>query len=432
MSGAVDQFLRTILKSGLLDYKRLKATLRTVPPNRREQPKQVAELLVEAKLLTPYQSHKLLQGVTLGLRLGNHAIQVPIGRGGMGTVYLARDERNGQLVAIKVLAPKRAREGERHLQRFQREMAISQKLLHPNVARTLEVGVHRGVHYIVMEYIPGQTLSRLVQSQGALSVPRAARLFAEIAAALEHAHQQGLIHRDIKPSNFMVTPDDHVKLLDLGLAMMEGEEVEDAEVVGGKGYIVGSVEYIAPEQTRDPTQIDARADLYAMGCALYFTVTGKVPFGGTTSKEKIHAHRHLEPEPVQLRNPAVPDAFARVIHKLMAKDPNQRPPSASAVRQEMLAWADSSAPPIVDLEASAAQQARAALQDTNFAPGDTLNEFNFATSSRDEVIDSGLFDHFFEEEERRQRLLWWLVIGASTFAGLVFVILMIVLLVSRS
>ncbi len=426
MSAEVDRFLRSVLKSELLPREPLQEALRDLPKVGRDDPKTVADHLVAKNLLTPYQAHKLLLGVSLGLVLGNYRIQAPIGRGGMGTVYLAKDSRTLQPAAIKVLSSKRAREGERHLQRFQREMDLSQRLRHPNVARTLEVGVEHGVHYIALEYIPGQTLSRLVHSQGLLSAARAARLFAEVAAALEHAHAQGIIHRDVKPSNIMVTPDDRIKLLDVGLALLVGEEVEDTEVVGGKGYVVGSLDYIAPEQTRDPTQIDARADLYALGGALYFALTGKPPAVGTNSKEKIHAHRHLEPEPIQRRNPQVPDPFARYVHRLLSKNPDHRPSSATEVRQAMLAWADKA--PVRLPEPDLGVYEAKAWQPESSA-GDTLGEVFQAKADPGEPWEP--FDAFDQEQWRRDRILWWSVVGASSAAALVLVISILVLIFKR-
>src|SRR5439155_512107 len=119
-----------------------------------------------------------------------------------------------------------------------------------------------------------------------------------IATALDHAHGEGVIHRDLKPSNVMITPNDHAKVLDLGLAMMHGEVVEDAMVVGGQGYIVGSMDYIAPEQTLDAAKVDGRCDLYALGCTLYFALSGRAPFPGGTSREKIQRHRSARPTPI--------------------------------------------------------------------------------------------------------------------------------------
>ncbi len=163
------------------------------------------------------------------------------------------------------------------------------------MCRTFETGEHDGVLFIAMEYIPGRTLGRLVVDEGRPSLPRAARLLAEVATGLAHAHAQGLIHRDLKPSNIMVTPHDHVKLLDLGLALVEGESTDDPTVVGGRGYVVGTVDYMAPEQTFDATNVDARSDLYALGCTVYFTLSGKPPFPGGSRQEKLERHRSAAP-----------------------------------------------------------------------------------------------------------------------------------------
>jgi serine/threonine protein kinase len=293
---AVDDFLRNVLKSGLLKRDELQNTLRTLPLDKREDVTAISDHLVAAHKLTRFQLHKILQGITVGLVLGPYHLLVPLGRGGMGTVYLARDSRSQEYVALKILPPKLARTKERLLARFQREMEVSQKVKHPHLARALDVGIFQNIHYIAMEFIPGRTLYRLVASDGPLAVPRTAHLFAEVASALAQAHRQGVIHRDLKPSNLMVTPHDHAKVLDLGLAFTEGEEVEDREVVGGKGYIVGSIDYMAPEQTRDPTNIDARADLYALGGCMYFALTGSPLFPEGTVYEKVRAHRHETPK----------------------------------------------------------------------------------------------------------------------------------------
>jgi hypothetical protein len=336
---AVDDFLKTVLRSGLLDREQLQQALRGVPLDQRDNPDLLAGHLVRAGKLTHFQSRKLLQGTALGLVLGPFHVLAPIGKGGMGTVYLARDRRSEQLLALKVLPPKRAREEERLLARFRREMEMCQRVAHPNIAWTCEVGLCQGVYYIAMEFIPGRSLSRVVAAEGPLPVSRAARLLAEVAAALDHAHHQGIIHRDIKPSNIMVTPNDHAKLLDLGLAMVRGESGGDREVVGGQGYIIGTMDYLSPEQAEDPTKIDQRSDLYSLGCTLYYAVTGQPPFPGGTAAEKIQKHKTEAPTPVPQLNPDVPPAFIGLLRKLMAKKAGQRPDSAAAVREELLTWA---------------------------------------------------------------------------------------------
>src|SRR5438105_1967898 len=197
---SVDCFLKNVLRSGVLDREQLRGALRDVPLDLRQNPEAVADHLVEAGKLSRFQAGKLLRGMAVGLVLGPFHVLAPIGRGGMGTVYLARDSRSDQLVALKVLPPKRAREEERLLTRFRREMEMCRRVAHPHLAWTYEVGVCQGVYYIALEYIPGKSLYRLINDAGPLEAPRAARLFAEVASALDHAHNQGLIHRDLKPS----------------------------------------------------------------------------------------------------------------------------------------------------------------------------------------------------------------------------------------
>jgi serine/threonine protein kinase len=335
----VEDFLKAVLRSGLLERRQLKDAVRALSAEQRQDLQAVADHLVRTGKLSRYQARKLLRGVALGLVLGPFQVLAPIGRGGMGTVYLARDGRNGQLVALKVLRPDHARKEERMLARFRREMELSQRVAHPHLAWTYEVGRWQNVHYIAMEYVPGKTLSRLVLKEGPLSVARAARLFAEVATALEHAHGQGLVHRDMKPSNIMVTPHNHAKVLDLGLAMIQGERSAEISVLGGEGYIVGSMDYISPEQTADPTKVDRRADIYSLGCTLYFALAGYPPFPGGSNRDKIHKHRTQLPPSLLMVRPDLPPDFVRIVERMMAKNPDRRFPTAAAVEVALRLWA---------------------------------------------------------------------------------------------
>lgn len=322
-----------------MDRQQLRQAVRDVPPHQRHDAEAVADHLVETGQLSRFQASKLLRGMAVGLVLGPFHVLAPIGKGGMGTVYLARDSRSQALVALKVLSPKRAREEERLLARFRREMEMCQRVAHPLLAWTYDVGVCQGVYYIAMEYIPGKNLYRLVTEEGPLAVPRAARLFAEVAAALDHAHNQGLIHRDLKPSNIIVTPHGHAKVLDLGLALVQGEVPTEREIIGGRGYVVGTMDYIAPEQTEDAAKVDPRSDIYSLGCTLYFALTGQPPFPGGTALEKIQRHRTEDPVPIPQLNPAVPPAFIGLLRKMMARDPEQRFATAAEVQEKLLPWA---------------------------------------------------------------------------------------------
>lgn len=433
MSAEVDAFVRTVLRSGLLGREQLQTTLRTVPLDARADPRRVAEHLVQHGQLTRFQAQKLLQGITVGLVIGPYQLQAILGRGGMGNVYLARDTRSGAHVALKVLPPKRARSEVRQLARFLREKDLAQKVTHPHLALTLEAGEANGIHYIAMEYIPGQTLYRLVMKDGPLPAARAAHLFAEVALGLAAAHERGLIHRDVKPSNIMVTPHGHAKVLDLGLAYMSGEEVEDVEVVGGKGYVVGSIDYMAPEQTRDATAIDARADIYALGCCLYFALTGKPPFPTGDLRQKVLAQRQQPPEPVRSRNAAVPEAFAQVVHRMLAKSPDDRYPSAAILAQELQRWASVPiARPVETTGDSVFRKAVAELADTapvtEFAD-DTIDAMIFRVEPETPGAVVGPIDSLFPQPDPMQRHLWWLVVAIGIVwgcaGGVVFIALFI-------
>jgi eukaryotic-like serine/threonine-protein kinase len=345
-----DRFLQMVARSGLILPDELRRIADAVPREIRSDAQNLADQLVEDKHLTPFQAAKLLKGTWLGLVLGPYHVLAPLGRGGMGSVYLVRNTRviaNAEgdkpaipaLVALKVMSPKRAKEEDRMLARFLREMEMCQRVSHPHVTRTFEAGDIQGVYYIAMEYIRGTSLTQVVRDGGPLPVPRAARYFAEVAAGLTHAHEKGIIHRDLKPSNLMVTPNGHAKILDLGLALAVDEELpEDKTIVGGQGYIVGTMDYIAPEQVDDPTDVDFRADLYALGCSIYFALTGQPPFPGGTSIEKMNRHRTDFAEPVSDMNPTVPVDFARIVDKLMQKDPARRYRSAEKLRDALLPW----------------------------------------------------------------------------------------------
>jgi serine/threonine protein kinase len=341
---AVEAFLVDVLRSGLINRERLQAAVWEVPRERRTDTRALADHLVRSGQLSRFQARRILKGRWKGLILGPFQVLAPIGRGGMSTVFLARDSRSNDLIALKVLQRDSAEKRQRA--RFRREMKLSRRLDHPHVAATYASGKIEGVYFMAMEYIPGKSMQRLVQAQGPMDVRRAARLVSEVAAGLDHAHSQGVIHRDLKPSNIMVTPHDHAKILDLGLAIIEGEDVEDIRVVGGKGYIVGTMDYIAPEQTANSAAVDRRADIYSLGCTLYYAVTGRPPFPGGTSKEKIERQRREEPESLLELKPSIPIAFAVLIRQMMAKDPADRPPGAKDVIRKLRPWVDDAALPM--------------------------------------------------------------------------------------
>ena len=246
----LDDFAEKVAMSGLVPTAELtQARAQVEPEPAADASLRLARLLVQQGLLTTYQARKLLAGATSGFFLGGYRILRPLGEGGMGKVFLAVNEQTFGKVAIKVLPPRKALEEAGSLVRFRREMELSQRCDHPNLARTLAVGNEGDVHFMVMEYIPGKSLFDMVKSEryGPLRVPDAARLFLKLLDGLDAAHQAGLVHRDIKPSNIMITPDGDAKLLDLGLARAMGDE----KGITRANTVLGTLDYASPEQLSD-------------------------------------------------------------------------------------------------------------------------------------------------------------------------------------
>jgi eukaryotic-like serine/threonine-protein kinase len=340
---SLEAFLNLVRKSRLIDGAVLD---RAVSKHGKATSRELADLLIRSGDLTHYQAEKLLHGHWRGLAVGPYRILAPLGRGGMGTVYLAQDSRlapelgDQMLVALKVLTKKTLDEEPRKLDRFQHELELGRKTSHPQVTRTLAGGEAEGVHFIAMEYVPGKTLRKTVDRGGRLTVGDAARIFADVAAGLAHLHERGMIHRDLKPSNIMVMPDGHAKILDLGLALVPTDpRTIDPIVFGGKGIILGTMDYIAPEQARNAAKVGPRSDLYSLGCSLYYSLTGTPPFPGGTSRDKIRWQRSQKAAPISDFNTSVPQEFIQFVESLMAKEPSARPPSATVVRNMLLTCA---------------------------------------------------------------------------------------------
>ena len=298
--------------------------------------KKLARQLVKMKLLSDYQAEQLLSGRTK-LTLGPYIITDWIGQGGMGQVFKAVHELLGRESAIKVLPLHKIT--PEAISNFRREIRAQAKLNHPNLVQAFDAGEDGNVQYLVVEYVPGTDLRRLVRTKGKLSVNQAANIIRQSALGLKQAHKLGLIHRDIKPGNILVTPDGVAKLSDLGLAFCL-DDTNDPRV----GKIVGTADYLSPEQIKNPNHITSASDIYSLGCTLYYAVTGKVPFPGGNSRNK--AKRHLEETPWHPRrfNEDVSDEFVDLMSDMMAKDPRQRIQTASEVAERLAPWAEDNSP----------------------------------------------------------------------------------------
>ncbi len=292
----------------------------------------LAEQLVRDRVLTAYQADQLQQGRTK-LNLGPYVITDWLGQGGMGQVFAAVHQLMGRTVAIKVLPQHKSTPDA--IASFTREIQTQARLDHRNLVRAYDAGHEGKVYFLVTEFVPGTDLRRLLRRRGRLTMYQAASVIAQAAHGLQHAHQRGLVHRDVKPGNILVTPEGHVKVSDLGLA---GFLHDDDDPRAGK--IVGTADYLAPEVIRNPENKLPVSDIYALGCTLYYAVTGKVPFPGGSTREK--ARRHCEETPWHPRqfNADINDEFVDLIADMMEKDPARRIQTAAEVTLRLAPWTE--------------------------------------------------------------------------------------------
>lgn len=253
--------------------------------------------------------------------LGRYEMQRKLGAGGMGAVYLALDTELNRLVALKILPPEKA-SNPTLVKRFKAEAQAVAQLTHDNIVRVYESGEIDGYLYIALEYVKGTDVHRLVKKRGRLPVRRATEIVTQVAMALDHAFQEGIVHRDIKPANLLITESGVVKLTDLGLARVLDENEETN--ITRAGTTVGTVDYMAPEQARSSKAADVRSDIYSLGCTWYHMLTGSPPFpeGSITNKLQAHAVSRV-PDPRSL-NESVPESVVGVIQRMMSKKPEDR------------------------------------------------------------------------------------------------------------
>ncbi len=332
-----EPFRKIAIHSGLLDAAALDAAeheLRTRPENKATDPtawdKALADVLVLRGNLTHFQAEQMLAGHRK-LTLGQYRITDAIGQGGMGQVFKAEHAMMGRTVAVKVLP--RVKSTPETEAAFQREIRMLGRLDHENLVRALDAGHDGKVYYLVTEFVPGFDLRKQVLKYGTLDEVSAASVITQAAHGLAYAHAQGLVHRDVKPGNMLVTEDGRVKVLDLGLAgsVLEAESTR-------LGRVVGTMDYMAPEQIRSPDTVGPAADIYSLGCTLYFVLAGQVPFPGGTRQEKARRQQIETPTPIKQFSPHLSDAFCRVLEDMMQKSSEKRIATASEVIQRLRQW----------------------------------------------------------------------------------------------
>jgi serine/threonine protein kinase len=347
-------------------------------------------------------------------QLGEYRFLTKLGEGGMGSVYQAVHIRLGKIVAIKVLSVSQGANPVA-INRFSREMKAIGGLDHPHLIRAYDAGEIDNQHYLVMEYIDGVDLAVLGKTVGQLAIADACDVIRQAALGLEYAHQRGLVHRDIKPSNLMLTAAGQVKVLDLGLALLGPAEDADLALTSS-GQIMGTVEFMAPEQGGDTHRVDIRADIYSLGATLYKLLTGHSPHANpkhTTTMQKLTALATQQPVPIRLRRTDIPQSLAKIIQQMLAKDPNQRISTPSDVVQALQPFVAGANLPVLVAQCRSSQQTIAITPEMT----DDLTVLTVDSISASPILcPANIKEHLGTDNSSRWRtIIRWTVASGTSF-----------------
>ncbi|MCA9063267.1 MAG: serine/threonine protein kinase, partial [Planctomycetaceae bacterium] len=334
-------FLQVLSRSQLLTDEQLRDVRESVSRNSELQTAAaISNWLIERELITPWQAEKLCQARHRGFFLGPYKLLDRVARGGMSTIYAAIHRETGDVRALKVLPLKQVSAAS-YLPRFQREASVTMRLRHPNIIRVYEVlsesdGRH-DIHFMTMDLLTGRDLFDLVSTDGPLPCRRAAEYIRQAAEGLQHAHDAGLVHRDVKPGNlFLEAGSETIRVLDLGLAQEFDSEENLTQEFNER--VLGTADYLSPEQAADSHLCDHRADLYSLGCTFYFLLTGQPPFTDGTLVQRIVAHQTRSPVSVTEYRNDVPDELVKILQKMMVRDRELRLQTARDAADQLKAW----------------------------------------------------------------------------------------------
>ena len=350
-------FLRSLDKSGIVDDASLKDTLAELSRQAAGETVALDRLtghLVESGLITQWHCEKLLLGKYKGFFLGKYKLLGLLGAGGMSTVYLAEHKITGNQRAIKVLPRKKVTD-QSYLDRFYREGKAAASLNHPNVVRIYDIGNEGDTHYMVMERVQGIDLYKLTKKSGPLPIEEAVQTIIQSCSGLQHAHDRDLVHRDIKPANLLQMPDGSVKILDLGLALFNLGEDDHSLTVMYNEKVMGTADYLSPEQAINSHEVDHRADIYSLGCTFYYLLTGHPPFPKGSLAQRIAMHQTQLPNCVRESRPDCPQALSDICFSMMAKLPEARYQSCNELVQELEAFLETGDQHFIGLDKTASQ-----------------------------------------------------------------------------
>jgi serine/threonine protein kinase len=362
---SVDEFFDLVRRSAVLDEPRLASYVQKLKsdPTTPKDLSGLAGVFVRDGFLTYFQAEQFLQGKWKRFTIGKYKVLEKLGSGGMGQVFLCEHKLMRRRVAVKVLPTAKAADPS-SLERFYREARAVAALDHINIVRAYDIDQDDNLHFLVMEYVDGASMQDMVRRVGKIDVTRACHYMYWSAIGLQHAHASGLIHRDIKPGNILVDRQGVVKILDLGLARFFLDE-EDLLTKKYDESVLGTADYLAPEQAVDSHSVDGRADIYSLGATFYFLLTGSPPFAEGSIAQKLMWHQTRNPKPIREVRPEVPVEVAAVLEKMMAKNPEDRYATPAELAEALLPFTQTPIPPPPEEEMP---QLSAAAQGTSSGP----------------------------------------------------------------
>ena len=335
----IGDFLKLLEKSKLMNAAQIRKLVKKFDLKSKTTAREVAQLLVTERILTPYQGERLLEGRYRGFIIDRYRIREVLGAGGMGCIYIAEDTRAKKKVAIKVMSAEHQVDSGM-LTRMRLEATAGMKLDHPNIVKTYRFDQTGAVTFMIMELVRGVSLHELIAMHGALPYRMACDMMMQMACGLHAAHQQGIVHRDIKPANFLVQNDGTVKVLDFGLALLADNADDEFSLKMIFGHdCLGTPDFIAPEQVIDSGKVDATADIYGLGCTLYLMLCGQLPFPLKTIDQKLEAQRTKKPKSLAKLAPTVPPEVIAIVERMMKKQSNQRFPSCVELMEALKPFA---------------------------------------------------------------------------------------------